>query len=251
MWLNLLVLAQAATSPDEKLVNSFNGFVSAINTMIAGMSAVIALLALVVAIGVPIWVGKIAQGLRQQAEDRVAGTIAQANRDVDRAIGQIEQSVQEQVRLQVETLRRRTRYLENLLAREATVEQTMVNYFVPSPLPGMPEGYQILNTRGFLVGQVNEPLGTLDGDIVVLDLTHSRDATGLDEDRVKHHIQQTTQAMRSDAVLVVYVRGQFACIRDESNRRSGFASANFLIPFVGTVVNSAYVVSALKQGRSN
>ena len=28
-------------------------------------------------------------------------------------------------------------------------------------------------------------------------------------------------------------------------------SANFLIPFVGTVVNSAYVVSALKRGRSS
>jgi hypothetical protein len=147
MWLNLLVLAQTTTSPDEKLVNSFNGFVSAINTMITGMSAVIALLALVVAIGVPIWVGKIAQSLRQQAEDRVAGTIAQANRDVERAIGGIDRTVQEQVRLQVETLRRRTRYLENLLAREATIEQTMVNYFVPNPLPGMPEGYQILSTR--------------------------------------------------------------------------------------------------------
>jgi hypothetical protein len=163
--------------------------------------------------------------------------------------------------LQVETLRRRTRYLENLLAREATVEQTMVNYFVPNPLSGMPEGYQILSTRGFLVGQVNEPLGALDGDIVVLDLTHSRDAAGLalkvNEDnegnqRVAELIRQVTAQMtQANAVLVVYVRGQCPCSRDESARRSGFASANFLIPFVGTVVNSAYVVSALKQRRSN
>jgi hypothetical protein len=251
MWLNLLVLAQVTTSPDEKLVGSFNAFVSAINTIATVAVVVVALLSLVVAIGLPIWLANLARGLKQQTENRVDGMMAQADRDVNRAIGQIDVSVQEQVRLQVETLRRRTRYLENLLAREATVEQTMVNYFVPNPLSGMPEGYQILSTRGFLVGQVNEPLGTLDGDIVVLDLTHSRDAAGLDEDRVKQHIQETTQAMRSEAVLVVYVRGQFPCIRDESNRRSGFASANFLIPFVGTVVNSAYVVSALKQRRSN
>ncbi len=259
--LNLLVLAQATTSPDEKLVGSFNAFVSAINTIATVAGVVVALLSLVVGFGLPIWVGNFVRGLQRQTEERVSGSISQAQRDIDRAIGTIEQSVQEQVRLQVQMLRRRTGVLEKLLSRETTINETTVDYFVPESLAGQPEGLQILDARGFRTDLITDLPEKFGGDIVVLDLTHSRVLDGLvlkvNEDnegnqRVAVLIRQVTaQITQANTVLVVYVRGQCPSIWEESKRRSGFASANFLIPFVGTVVNSAYVVSALKQRRSN
>jgi hypothetical protein len=161
-------------------------------------------------------------------------------------------------------LRRRTGVLEKLLSRETTINETTVDYFVPESLAGQPEGLQILDARGFRTDLVTDLPEKFGGDIVVLDLTHSRVLEGLQLDPKEHPtdyaegnrlvgelISQVTQRISTYTVLVIYIRGQLACIRDESNRRSGFASANFLIPFVGTVVNSAYVVSALKQRRSN
>jgi membrane protein implicated in regulation of membrane protease activity len=247
---NLYYLAQAATtSPDEKLVNSFNAFVSAINTIIAGIGLIATVLSLIVAIGVPLLLWNFWRNLRQQTEERVTGAIVQAEQSVDREIAKIERVVKEQVRLQVETLRQRTRYLENLLAREAIVEETTVDYFAPESLAGMPEGYQMLAGRGFKMQFVRDLTQQLHGDIVVLDLTHSQN---LEDLRLQQSIEAVTQQMvqPDEAVLVVYVRGQFPSIRVESDRRRGFTSANFLIPFVGTVVNSAYVVRALK-GRRN
>jgi membrane protein implicated in regulation of membrane protease activity len=247
---NLYYLAQAATtSPDEKLVNSFNAFVSAINTIIAGIGLIATVLSLIVAIGIPLLLWNFWKNLRQQTEERVTGAIVQAQQSVDREIAAIEQVVKEQVRLQVETLRQRTRYLENLLAREAIVEETTVNYFAPESLAGMPEGYQMLAGRGFKMQFVRDLAQQLHGDIVVLDLTHSQN---LEDVQLQQYIEAVTQQMAQpdEAVLVVYVRGRFNSIQVESDRRRGFTSANFLIPFVGTVVNSAYVVRALK-GRRN
>jgi type II secretory pathway pseudopilin PulG len=247
--MNLYYLAQAATtSPDEKLVNSFNAFVSAINTTIAGISLVIAVLALVAAIGLPIWVSNFLRTLKNQTEEQVKLSIQQARQNVDQEVSLIEQTVKQQVRSQVETLQQRTRYLENLLAREAIVEKTTVTYFAPELRVRIPEGYQMLDERGFDTQLVSDLTRKLNSDIVILDLTHLSNVVKEDP-RVEQYIQDVTQQMtRSDeSVLVVYVRGQFPAIRAESEHRRGFASANFLIPFVGTVVNSAYVVRALKR----
>jgi hypothetical protein len=232
---NLYYLAQAATSPDEKLVNSFNAFVSAINTIIAGIGLVATVLGLIVAIGVPVWLSNLRKDLQRQTEERVAGA-------VDRI-------VKEQVRLQVNTLRQRTRHLENLLAREAIIEETAVDYYAPESSRRIPEGCQMLDGRGFNVRLVIDLAQQLHGDIVVLDLTHSQN---LEDVQLQQYIEAVTQQMAQpdEAVLVVYVRGRFNSIQVESDRRRGFTSANFLIPFVGTVVNSAYVVRALK-GRRN
>jgi hypothetical protein len=44
----------------------------------------------------------------------------------------------------------------------------------------------------------------------------------------------------------VYASGQFNCIREKRTHPSQLVSANFLISFLGTTINAAYVADGMK-----
>jgi hypothetical protein len=244
------LLAQS-TSPDEKLVNSFNSFISAVNALITGAGVIVAVLTLAVgvaAIAIPIILNSLDRKIKERTEDKVNLAISRADDTVRQAIANIEVVVQQRVQQELTTLRRRTRYLETLLEREIVIEKTTVDYYAPEPAGDLPpEGYQMLEARGFQV-TLHQQLQSFTGDIVVLDLVHHRDRETLQEDQVKNYLDTVIPNIQNH-ILMIYVAGQFSCIRAKRLHPKHTVSANFLIALVGTMVDAAYVAQELRTSR--
>lgn len=242
-------LLQVAISPDEKLVNSFNSFVSTVNTLITGIGVLVAVLTLAVAIAAiatPVILNSLDRKIKERTEERVNLAIAKSEAKVQQSLTEIDQVVQRRVQQELSTLRRRTQYLERLLEREIVIEKTIVNYYVPNSLNQFPpEGFKMLESRGFqtiLTSTIDE----FTGDIVILDLVHYLNAEALTDEQVETHLNAVIQQMTNN-ILIVYVAGQFPCIRKKRTKPAHLVSANFLISFLGTAIDAAYVADGMKK----
>lgn len=236
-------------SPDEKLVNSFNSFVSTVNTIIAGVGVLVGVLTLAVtvaAIATPIILNNLDRKIRERTEDRVSLAISRSEEKVQRALTEIDQTVKRRVQQEIVTLRDRTQYLEELLNREIVIEKTLMNYYVPEPLNQLPEGYVMLKSRGFQVPPANT-LDESEGDIVVLDLIHHPERETLTNEQIKKYLDDVISKMKAN-ILIVYVRPEnFPCIREKRTHPKHLVSANFLVSFLGTAINAAYVADGMKR----
>jgi hypothetical protein len=248
MHAGVFTLLQATTSPDEKLVNSFNSFVSTVNTLITGIGVLVAVLTLAVAVAAittPIILNSLDRKIKERTEDRVNLAIARSEDKVQRSLTEIDQVVQRRVQQELSTLRRRTQYLEKLLEREIVIEKTIVNYYLPESADQLPpEGFRMLEARGFQVFLTNT-LEEFTGDIVILDLVHHPNAATLTDEQVEIYLNDVIANIKNH-ILIVYVAGQFPCIRKKRSKPAHLVSANFLISFLGTTIDAAYVADGMK-----
>jgi len=245
----VFTLLQTTTSPDEKLVNVFNSFVSTVNTTIAIVGILVAALTLAVAIAAiatPIILNNLDRKIKERTEDRVSLAIAQSESKVKQSLAEIDQVVQRRVQQELTTLRRRTQYLEKLLEREIVIEKTIVDYYVPNPLNrSMPEGLKMLKARGFQA-DITSTLDEFTGDIVILDLVHHPSADAHTDEQVESYLSAVIPYMQNH-ILIVYVPGQFPCLRKKRSKPAHIVSANFLISFLGTTIGAAYVADGMRS----
>ncbi len=176
--LTFTFIAQTAQSPDERLVSSFNIFVTAIGVLMTAVSV----LAAILAIAIPIFLNQVGR----RTQERIDEIAKRANVRVEQAIETIDQIVERRVHEEVAfAIRRRTQFLEQLLEREAIIEQTKIDYYMPNPKEGLPEAYGLLLSRGFEVTPRYSLDLPLKGHIVILDLVHHQNSSNFANSNLK------------------------------------------------------------------
>ena len=228
---------------NERLNNSFENFVNAINLSFLVFTIILGIAGAVSVYFFNQSLREAKQMIREEVEKRL-------RLEVDQAVGE------------------RVQNLKQVLDREKIVGTINVDYYLPSAEPVVPddypEEYYLLLARNFKNTRFLDASKKtrFSGDVVVLDLVnydlvadseinqHSQEEiSNLIETRVGEQLNKILRRLPREAVMVVYIRPgkkRISAIDELGKKVKYYASANTPISLMGVVVDSAYVAHASK-----
>ncbi len=212
---------------NTQLTESFNAFISTINTAFVLIGILLGVLGLV---GTFLY-GKTLSDVKQSAGSLVT---------------------QEVNRIVSKTIKERVDYFERVLEREEVIGRVTVDYLLPiEHRPDKsPEECQLLQNRGFqevkarwFVDQRDRRLW----DILVLDFVN-HDFT---DDDVSAKVKEVADNFSPKSVLVIYIGRRVPALDNLSkNKKIYYTLANNAVSLMGRVVDSAHMAYALR-GKNN
>jgi hypothetical protein len=172
-------------------------------------------------------------------------TLSEAKQEVD-------QLVKAEVKRQIAaTVSERVNYLEQILQREEVPSLVSVDYVLQNAsIP--PKEYRLLNARFSKLKIRRLDSRKFNGDVVVLDLVNYQPKISAlpkpkNEDELTRILDEVIDKISPDAVLAIYIEGQYDAIKNLGQKLKYYTSTNLPPQLLGNVVNAAYVAHALRD----
>jgi hypothetical protein len=211
---------------NTQLTESFNAFVSTINTAFVLIGILLGVLGLV---------GSFLYGKTLSDVKQSAGTLV----------------TQEVNRIVSKTIKERVDYLERVLEREEVIGWMTIDYLLPSNRrpDKFPEECKLLQNRGFATVKFRHSLGERERqarDIVVLDFVN-HDFT---DDEVSTLAEQVMTNFSPQSVLVIYIGRRVTAFDNLLSKTNIYYTlANNTVTLMARVVDSAHIAYALRGGK--
>ena len=172
-----------------------------------------------------------------------------------------EDIIKEKVEARVDNLiKTEVQSLKRSIDREKAIIFTKVDYYLPSSSVDEPKEVKLLRGRGFKdvsFWNLNNLPKRLWGNVCVLDLQNYVDAAGKKfselpkndkETKIETYIKEVLPLIKSETVLVIYVRGRFDAVDKTIPDDRYYIPANSIVALMGWVADSAYVAYGEEQG---
>jgi hypothetical protein len=173
-------------------------------------------------------------------------------RTLSEAKQEVQQMVREAVKLEIAaSIKQRIETLEQILEREEVPGLVSVDYVLQVASGSLPKEFRLLNARFPKLKPRKLDSRRFNGDVVVLDLVNYQPKISAlpkaeAENTLGQVLDDAIDKKAPEAVLVIYIEGQYDAIKHLGQKLDYYASTNLPTQLLGNVINAAYVAHTLR-----